>query len=784
MNKRLPSIALASVLLFSTIGLSVTGAQGATATASLDPKLVSSMETMSATDSVTVIVTYAQKPGSTELAALKAIGVQGGQLFQELPMIAATMTKDQIQQVASFSGIESIYMDKPFQYFLDTSVPLIGASKNRETSSMGFSGKNVGVAVVDTGVDATHPDLKFGTRVKQNVKVPAGPSLVDFVAPVYVEDVPDTDNGGGHGTHVAGTIGGDGTASGGKYEGVAPAADIIGISTGAGLSLFTTLEGFDYVLTHQYQYNIQVVSNSWGTSGAYDPKDPTNIASKKLHDRGITVVFAAGNAGPGADTMNPYSLAPWVIGVAAGDKKGNLADFSSRGIKGSTTVHPTITAPGVDIISARAKESALTPLAASKDAAMIPTAYQPYYTTLSGTSMATPHISGVIALLEQANPSLTPDDIKEILTSTATRMPGYEEYETGVGYVNAYAAIDKAQHMEKTYGAVLNQTFKSKFSGAVQNTVHPEQSWDPFSGDVTYTLQVGSNSQMMDLLLTWDDFTNLFTMKITDPAGTTTTVNSSLLASIYGSQIAKSIENPIAGTWTITVSGARGTVVGVPDTLHLTSRIYSGTFSGLSDVSADNPYAPYIRRAVSKRLMDSVSTSEFKPDALISKGELAKTIASAAEIRQNLTSTTAFKDVSSDLLPYVNAVVADGAPMRDVFWQYGGVMSGKTATEFGSKDAVSRAALAMTLVKTLGLEDLAQQNMNTQTSYTDDADIPAWARGYVVVASQKGIMKGFSNPSLIEGAAPTYSFKPNDSVSRGGLAVALNYWFDYFRSGN
>src|SRR5439155_1450161 len=233
----------------------------------------------------------------------------------------------------------------------------------------------------------------------------------------------------GHGTHVAGITAGLGTASGGYYTGVAPGAKLIGLGTGDILFIFWALAGFDYILDHQQAYNIKVVNNAWGTSGPFDPKDPINKATKKVHDKGITVVFAAGNDGPDQNTLNPYSVAPWVIGVAAGcklvtpdptnsavhcaDQTGQnrpawLADFSSRGIPGSSLYHPDITAPGVHIVSTRASTgTVLNALDANHDfdltsSCAISVANEPYYTCASGTSMATPHVVGVVALMQEA----------------------------------------------------------------------------------------------------------------------------------------------------------------------------------------------------------------------------------------------------------------------------------------------------------------------------------------------------------------------------------------------
>lgn len=437
----------------------------------IDTLLTQQLQQATPDTSLEAILTYDHQPTAVDVAAAKATGVLVHQ-FSALPMLAVRGTPDQIRATFSLTGLTSVYFNKQLQYFMRESVPLIGA--DRVWNELGYTGKGIGVAVLDSGVDATHPDLPSGSAVVQNVKILA-PNFFGGGA-VIAEDLPNSDTSSGHGTHVAGTIGGRGTASAGYYKGVAPGSHIIGIGAGDAISILFALQGFDYALANQAKYNIKVISNSWGTTGEFAAGNPINVASKKAHDAGMVVVFASGNAGPGENTLNPYSVAPWVIGVAAGNKDGKtLANFSSRGIPGDALYHPTITAPGVDIVSTRAANTVLPVLGARKDANINPL-WVPYYTTMSGTSMATPHISGVVALMLEANPALGPDIIKDLLIKTATPMEGYQEFEVGAGYVDAYAAVSEAKVTSPKYGS-----FKDK-KGRTYKTISQTYTWSGIVG--------------------------------------------------------------------------------------------------------------------------------------------------------------------------------------------------------------------------------------------------------------------------------------------------------------
>jgi serine protease AprX len=404
----------------------------------LDPGLQSRLA-LPNNESLRVVVTFNHVPTLIDRILLGSVASRF-QLLNALPMALVETNTIGVRSLLGRASIRSIYLDRQLQYYLHQSVPLIGA--DRVHNELGFDGSGVTVGLIDSGIYGVHPDLPYGSKVVQNVKI-AGDS--EAIA-VPLENLPDSDTSSGHGTHCAGVIGGSGAAASGYFAGVAPGAKLVGVGTGDAIFIFTALEGFDYVLQKQATYGIRVISNSWGTTGVFDANDPVNVASKAAHDHGITVVFAAGNDGPGNNTLNPYSVAPWVIGVAAGNKDGQtLADFSSRGIPGDPVYVPAITAPGVSIVSTRAPGTALPILGITEDVALDPTQL-PYYTTMSGTSMATPHVAGVCALLLQANPSLTPDQVKQAIVSTATPMPGYSAFEVGAGYINAFAAANSVSH--------------------------------------------------------------------------------------------------------------------------------------------------------------------------------------------------------------------------------------------------------------------------------------------------------------------------------------------------
>ena len=392
-----------------------------------------------------VIVTFSDRSQVTRLLNLTA----STRPLQELPMAGAVLTSSQVNEVAQWEGVESIYFNAPLEYFNYEAGEITDGHKVHD--QIGLKGAGVTVAVLDSGIDANHPDLQFGSKTIQNVKIVGDLGLTGTNA--WLENQPNTDTSSGHGTHVAGTVGGTGAASAGDsrranyYAGIAPQANLIGLGAGEGISILFALQGFDYALANQQRYSIDIITNSWGSSNSvYDPNNPINKASFEAYRRGMVVAFAAGNDGPGEDTLNPYAIVPWVINVGSGTKAGDLSDFSSRGVAGDPYKHIDVVAPGSGICSTRAPGTAIGATGPLVNATY-PT-YSAYYHCISGTSMATPFVAGTAALLLEANPELSPDQIEQILMQSATAMPAYAYHQVGGGYINVLNAVDLASRTD------------------------------------------------------------------------------------------------------------------------------------------------------------------------------------------------------------------------------------------------------------------------------------------------------------------------------------------------
>ncbi len=351
----------------------------------------------------------------------------------------------------------------------------VGNGPYRDANGHVLDGSGIGVAVVDSGIDGTHPDL--AARVVRNTKFKCSTPVLQNTTthlcfgPVVKQELVDTDPSSGHGSHVAGIVAGDGTASKGTFHGVAPGASLYGYSVGDGDSIwdFDVAAAYQDILdTNAAGTNtprIRIATNSWGSGAgsAYDPNDVISLLTQQLVASGVTVLFAAGNGdttnngGDGSDdrlSSTAKDPTPGVITVAnyddagTGTRDGQLDSSSSRGWIGHPAEYPDLSAPGALITSTCRAVQAICATGPSLE-------WAPMYSTLSGTSMATPAVAGIVALLLQARPSLTPSQVESLLQDTAYKFGSAATYEAdpqnpggtisfdkGAGLVDAQAALD------------------------------------------------------------------------------------------------------------------------------------------------------------------------------------------------------------------------------------------------------------------------------------------------------------------------------------------------------
>ena len=382
------------------------------ADAYIGSQMAEKLVSLSPAESLMAVVTYDQMSplAESQITQLLNLGITEGVQFKNLPIIGVVATKAQIEAIAQFDGVRSVFANREMKLYNADAREITGVADLQgegfaSRNNVEFTGKGSTILVIDSGIDASHQDHFFGDTVVDNVQAilnPGALSIVGVTGPTLSNQV-NTDLNSGHGTHVAGTIAGSGVMSDGKHRGAAPDADIIGYGSGAAVLLLDTIGGFDYAISKQYTFDnpIKVISNSWGSSGKYEPLGPVSLASYKAHNMGMISVFAAGNDGPGEDSHNPYAQIPWGISVGAGDKFGKLAGFSSRGLKGETgdftmpdgtqwtyNNEVSVVAPGVDIISTRAVLNAAAN-GGDADIDAIEPQNLPFYTMISGTSMAT-----------------------------------------------------------------------------------------------------------------------------------------------------------------------------------------------------------------------------------------------------------------------------------------------------------------------------------------------------------------------------------------------------------
>lgn len=406
-------------------------------------------------------VQYDRPVRESDVEALRALGITQLRPFTHVPAVAVVAPSAVLQAAAELTGVVRVQRDNGLELDLDKSKKALKVDQVRRPApkGLGLTGKGVTVAVIDSGLDSSHPD--FAGRVAASYNFEGAwvydqyqdGAISDFVAETTapysgVDEV-------GHGTHVASTVGGSGagSVSGADYSGVAPGVDFVGIKVASPVQGVVYDNGWEanamaaieYLMEHP-ELGVDVVQNSWGIFEVTDPDSEPIIQMIRaaIEHAGLTFVFSAGNNGPDKDSVGWPGAMGNVITVGSTEKTGRFAmsDFSSRGPQ------VDVTAPGSLIVAARSRGAAIDLLDPTTPAEDLPR-----YMAISGTSMSSPHVAGVIALMKQANPRLGGELAEEVLARTATDLgkKGKDD-DYGWGFVDAVKATKVAACL-RTAGA-------------------------------------------------------------------------------------------------------------------------------------------------------------------------------------------------------------------------------------------------------------------------------------------------------------------------------------------
>ncbi len=375
----------------------------------------------------------------------------GGRITQDLHLIhafAAELPAGAVLALAAGADIRWISLDAPVAESassapvdlsaLVSAYPQAVHAADLWNTAPALQGQGIGVAVVDSGINRGHPDLS-GSRVIAEEK--------------FNSNTASMADQNGHGTHIAGIIAGNGTASQGAYVGMAPQANLINVKVSddeGAASAADVVAGLQWINDNKTRYNIRVVNISLNSSLVQSYHvDPIDAAVEILWFNGIVVVTSAGNNSTAK--LSAPANDPFVITVGATDDRGTagldddtVAPFSGYGITLDGFAKPDLVAPGTNIISLLASHGD-TLVKEHRDHLVsgFPDARQ--YFRMSGTSMAAPVVAGAVALLLQANPGLNPDQVKGVLKATAVHdaqvWPGYTSAHAGAGYLDIAAAV-------------------------------------------------------------------------------------------------------------------------------------------------------------------------------------------------------------------------------------------------------------------------------------------------------------------------------------------------------
>ena len=426
-----------------------------------------------------VIVQKTSKQANVESLALHL----GGKNLLDLSMINAfgiELTGAALRELAAHPGVRWISPDGPVEK--SSASVSVGETTNTYLQTIKqnllpstLNGSGIGVAVIDSGVS---PTRDLANRIPKYVDI-----NIDGPACAY-----------GHGTHVAGIIGGNGAMSQGQYRGVAPAVKIIDIKVSdcyGGGRVSHVVAGMQWVLNNKATYNIRVVNISLNQTVAESyHTSPLAAAAEILWFNKIVVVVSAGNIADG--NLYPPANDPFVITVGALNEWGTAAPnddfvalFSGFGKTSDGVSKPDLVAPGVNIISTRKGDSYLS---LNYPAHIV----NANYFRMSGTSMAAAVVSGAVALLLQDEPNLTPDQVKYRLKSTARVMPS--QARAGAGVLNIQAAVNATSTASANTGTRVSNQLNTGSQGIGSNVSWNSVSWNSVSWNSVSWNSVSWNS--------------------------------------------------------------------------------------------------------------------------------------------------------------------------------------------------------------------------------------------------------------------------------------------------
>jgi serine protease AprX len=439
---------------------------------------------------IPVIAVFDRQVAPAELGFLGPFTVN--HTYDNFPFLALSLRPAQVKALAAVPFVKQVELDEEVHIFMDTASHWFGVSKartdfgltgDRDGAEKTYTKDDIVIAVLDTGIDPGHVDLDGG-------KIIAWKDYINGRSTPYDDH--------GHGTHCAGIAAGEGDGSS-AHRGVAPGAALVGLkvlnSSGSG-SLSTITAAVDWCITNKDTYGIEIISMSLGSSESSDGTDSLSEAVNRAAAEGITCVVAAGNSGPATYTIGSPAAAADAVTVGAmadcGEEGFSLASFSSRGPTADGRIKPDLVAPGVAITAPDAGTTS-------------------GYVAKSGTSMATPFVAGTVALMLDADPSLTPAEVKSLLLSTAVDWgDAGKDIDYGAGRLDGYEVVRQAGGLTGTGPAVPDhQVMEASLSS---------------KGDADwYDLEVTTTDYPVALTLIMDDWSGSsdpdFDLYLYDPSG-------------------------------------------------------------------------------------------------------------------------------------------------------------------------------------------------------------------------------------------------------------------------